>query len=208
MPTLKSADPGHTVESLPLYPWVKQEVFYPGSCTNRPFPHLGPQDVPGVSSPPPPIRPPSTFMAREEPAETAGSMLLAPLVPRAVEPLPQAVCAVAPMEHCIPNLLISPHMLPLTDLDIKFQYCGLTTSNPHSCCLFFYTKHFTYILLSYLQQPCNIIQYYHPHFVEGSLRQRDLPKSTWWAQRKPKGSQDILSFQLRLSHEGIHQEFT
>lgn len=49
--------------------------------------------------------------------------------------------ALAPMQHGVPNLLISPHLLPLTDLELKFQYrgrqvCVLTISNPHGCRLF------------------------------------------------------------------------
>ncbi|XP_032057735.1 interferon regulatory factor 5 [Aythya fuligula] len=44
-------------------------------------------------------------------------------------------------QHGVPNLLISPHLLPLTDLELKFQYrgrqvCVLTISNPHGCRLF------------------------------------------------------------------------
>uniref|UniRef100_A0A672RPA2 Interferon regulatory factor 5-like n=1 Tax=Sinocyclocheilus grahami TaxID=75366 RepID=A0A672RPA2_SINGR len=43
---------------------------------------------------------------------------------------------------CISELLSSPHMLPLTDLDIKFQYRGrtagsLNVSNPQGCRLYY-----------------------------------------------------------------------
>ncbi|XP_067284652.1 interferon regulatory factor 5 isoform X2 [Pseudorasbora parva] len=43
---------------------------------------------------------------------------------------------------CISELLSSPHMLPLTDLDIRFQYRGrtagsLTVSNPQGCRLYY-----------------------------------------------------------------------
>nr|XP_056702611.1 interferon regulatory factor 5 [Euleptes europaea] len=147
MPALKIADPSHAVEPLPPYPWLKQEVPYHSSCGNGHFPHLGPQDVPGVSPPPPHAGPPSAFAVGGDHtapnfAETASRMPLAPLVPGAMESLPQAVCPAAPVEQCFPNLLISPHMLPLTDLDIRFQYRGrsvgnLTISNPHGCRLFY-----------------------------------------------------------------------
>ncbi|KAJ8381877.1 hypothetical protein SKAU_G00026550 [Synaphobranchus kaupii] len=47
-----------------------------------------------------------------------------------------------PVQPCIYDLLSSPHMLPLTDLEIKFQYRGraagsLTVSNPQGCRLFY-----------------------------------------------------------------------
>ncbi|KAJ8261953.1 hypothetical protein GJAV_G00160390 [Gymnothorax javanicus] len=47
-----------------------------------------------------------------------------------------------PVQPCIYDLLSSPHMLPLTDLDIKFQYRGRaagsqTVSNPQGCRLYY-----------------------------------------------------------------------
>ncbi|XP_060135245.1 interferon regulatory factor 5 [Zootoca vivipara] len=144
MPTLQIADPSHGAEPLPPYPWLKQEALYPGACANGSFPHVARMNVP---PPPPPV---GAFAVGGEPAapnfaEPARGM---PLVPGDVpmsadlEPLRPGGCPVAPMEQFIPDLLISPHMLPLTDLEIKFQYRGrsvgsLTISNPHGCRLFY-----------------------------------------------------------------------
>ncbi|XP_072003653.1 interferon regulatory factor 5 [Engystomops pustulosus] len=56
--------------------------------------------------------------------------------------LPIEAVMTAPIEQGIPELLISPQMLPLTDLEIKFLYRGkqsgaMTVSNPHGCRLFY-----------------------------------------------------------------------
>lgn len=63
------------------------------------------------------------------------------LLPEVLEPGPLA-SSQPPTEPLLPDLLISPHMLPLTDLEIKFQYRGraprtLTISNPQGCRLFY-----------------------------------------------------------------------
>ncbi|KAJ6651534.1 hypothetical protein lerEdw1_020869 [Lerista edwardsae] len=151
MPTLRIADPTHGVDPLPPYPWMKQEVLYSSSCSSGSFPHLAHQDVPVARPPPPPV---SAFTVGGEAsaanfADSSARIQLAPIIPgnlaasADLDSLPQGDCPVAPMEQFIPNLLISPHMLPLTDLEIKFRYRGnlvgttLTISNPHGCRLFY-----------------------------------------------------------------------
>nr|XP_008172295.1 interferon regulatory factor 5 [Chrysemys picta bellii] len=80
------------------------------------------------------------FAAGELPAQSpAGSMPLEG--PGSLQNLPPGDVSLQPMEQFIPDLLISPHMLPLTDLELKFHYRGrqassLTISNPHGCRLF------------------------------------------------------------------------
>ncbi|XP_075780919.1 interferon regulatory factor 5 isoform X1 [Pelodiscus sinensis] len=140
MTMLTIADPSQGAETLPAYVWPKQEAPYTPPCGNGPFAPLGPQELlhPDGGVPPPPAA--GAFaaggeLAAQSPAE---SMPLASLLPG---PLPPEDTAVQPMEQFIPDLLISPHMLPLTDLEIKFHYRGrqassLTVSNPHGCRLF------------------------------------------------------------------------
>ncbi|XP_037692121.1 interferon regulatory factor 5 isoform X2 [Choloepus didactylus] len=67
---------------------------------------------------------------------------LLPKVLPSLEPGPLAASLPPVGEQLLPDLLISPHMLPLTDLEIKFQYRGrppraLTISNLHGCRLFY-----------------------------------------------------------------------
>ncbi|XP_062374155.1 interferon regulatory factor 5 [Sardina pilchardus] len=66
-----------------------------------------------------------------------------PAVPMVESPMPGVQTVAAPqVQPCIYDLLSSPHVLPLTDLDIKFQYRGrmagsLTVSNPQGCRLYY-----------------------------------------------------------------------
>ncbi|XP_057281468.1 interferon regulatory factor 5 [Pezoporus wallicus] len=77
----------------------------------------------------------STHGTLVELGDAYGTPKLPPLGP------PPACPLEPPLEDPIPNLLISPHMLPLTDLELQFQYrgrqvCVLTVSNAQGCRLF------------------------------------------------------------------------
>nr|XP_034984518.1 interferon regulatory factor 5 [Zootoca vivipara] len=139
MPTLQIADPSHGAEPLPPYPWLKQEALYPGACANGSFPHVARMNVP---PPPPPV---GAFAVGGEPAapnfaEPARGM---PLVPGDVpmsadlEPLRPGGCPVAPMEQFIPDLLISPHMLPRKDPNFLLN---ISRSRPLSIGLIMFQK--------------------------------------------------------------------
>ncbi|XP_074757786.1 interferon regulatory factor 5 [Athene noctua] len=90
--------------------------------------------APGPLVPPPPPLPPEAAGGPPEPPP-------APLAEGGPPPGPPAACPLAPAGHTVPNLLISPHMLPLTDLELEFRYRGrrvsaLTVSHPQGCRLF------------------------------------------------------------------------
>lgn len=95
-------DTQHRGDLLPPYPWPKEEPPFGSGCPLGPF------------APPPP-----TLL----PGEVGGTHGTSELPPAALAetgpPLgtlgPPAACPLAPMENVIPNLLISPHMLPRKD---------------------------------------------------------------------------------------------
>ncbi|KAL7857866.1 hypothetical protein AOLI_G00179680 [Acnodon oligacanthus] len=115
-PIIPPEFPGHGH----LAPTVKQEEYILGDCLPN---GLGM----GTGVIPPPTVPHAVSMP--------GAIVDSPMQ----EVQPQAESHVQP---CISDLLSSPHMLPLTDLDIKFQYRGrsvgsLTVSNPQGCRLYY-----------------------------------------------------------------------
>ncbi|XP_069738408.1 interferon regulatory factor 5 isoform X2 [Phaenicophaeus curvirostris] len=125
MISLSINDTQHGGDLLPPYPWPKEEPPFSGGCPLAPF------------APPPPVLLPGEVGGTHGPPELPSTALTKPGPSLA----PPAACPLVPTEQVIPNLLISPHMLPLTDLELKFQYrgrqvCALTISNPHGCRLF------------------------------------------------------------------------
>ncbi|XP_077035469.1 interferon regulatory factor 5 isoform X2 [Agelaius phoeniceus] len=130
MTSLSIDDTQHRGDLLPPYPWPKEEA-----------PPFATQCPPGgpFGAPPPALIQGEAGGTHGAPELLPGA--LAEMGPPLGPPGPSSSCPVAPTEHLIPDLLVSPHMLPLTDLELKFQYrgrqvCALTVSNPHGCRLF------------------------------------------------------------------------
>uniref|UniRef100_A0A8I3WYM7 Interferon regulatory factor 5 n=1 Tax=Callithrix jacchus TaxID=9483 RepID=A0A8I3WYM7_CALJA len=129
LPSLSLTDAVPPGPAMPPYSLPKENVKWPPTLQ---LPTLQPPVVLGPPAPDPsPLAPPLSNPAgfRE-------------LLPEVLEPGPLDASLPPADEQLLPDLLISPHMLPLTDLEIKFQYRGrppraLTISNPHGCRLFY-----------------------------------------------------------------------
>lgn len=98
---LSAPDTQHGGDLLPPYPWSKEEPPPFASCC-----------PPGG-----PFGPPPPALLQGEAGGTHGTPELLPgTLPETGPPLgppgPSSTCPVAPTEHLIPDLLVSPHMLP------------------------------------------------------------------------------------------------
>ncbi|XP_029471694.1 interferon regulatory factor 5 [Rhinatrema bivittatum] len=141
LPSLNiNSDSGHSTDNPPPpYMWIKPELPFSSPCVNEPFHPMGQPQLVHPAAPPPPSS--VNFAGVElQPQAVAvpGSIGELP----APGTLPPGDGPLQPMVQLIPDLLISPHMLPLTDLEIKFLYRGkqagcLTVSNPHGCRLYY-----------------------------------------------------------------------
>nr|XP_045015904.1 interferon regulatory factor 5 isoform X1 [Jaculus jaculus]XP_045015905.1 interferon regulatory factor 5 isoform X1 [Jaculus jaculus] len=117
----------------------------------QPGPPMAPYSLPKEDIKwPPPLQPPvglrlpapDPSLLAPPSSNPAGFGQLLPGVLPSLETQPLATSLPPAGEQLLPDLLISPHMLPLTDLEIKFQYRGrpplaLTISNPQGCRLFY-----------------------------------------------------------------------